>query len=62
MTFYCSGLITVDGVTEPALAAEVGYLIVVCGTDYAIFESDYLGTDLPEGVYHVPEGLVMCDN
>lgn len=57
MTFYCSKLRTVDDATEPALPDDIGYLIVVYGPDYAIFESDWLGRDLPEGVYPVPEGL-----
>lgn len=57
MTFYCSAIRTVDEATEPALPEDVGYLIVVYGRDYAIFETDYLGVDLPHGVHPVPEGL-----
>lgn len=57
MTFYCSKLRTLNDATEPALPDGIGYLIVVYGRDYAIFESDWLGRDLPEGVYPVPEGL-----
>jgi hypothetical protein len=57
MMFYCSGLRKVDECTEPTLPEGFGYLIVVYGSDYAIFESDWLGDDLPEGVYPLPEGL-----
>lgn len=48
--FYRTDVRVVDNCREPALPDEVGFSLVAYGRDFAILETDSLGTDLPVGV------------
>ncbi len=54
--FYRTDVRMVDNCREPALPDDVGLLVVVYGCDFAIVESDSLGSDLPVGV----ESITNC--
>lgn len=55
--FYRTDLRVLDDCTEPALPEDIGFLIVVYGHDYAIMETESLGSNLPQGVDPLPKCL-----